>query len=1423
MGLSFGRPMRAAVSAVVVVSALLTVSFALPKAAGASTLTFTVVSTGDAGDAHKGDAVCATTGNVCTLRAALDEADALYADDGSTSVTVNFNIPGSGVHVITPGTHLPAVEPQVNLAANTQPGYSAGHPQIELAGSVCGCTGFVVYANGSTISGFDIQGFYRGIYLVSLTAGSHAGATITANFIGTDPTGTTAHGNTIGIDDLNQSVVTIGGSTPAQRNVISGNTAGVYIEPGTSIVWVEGNYIGTNAAGTATLPIRAANADIPGTCAGVDIDDASYVHVGSSTAGTGNLISLGTAEPDSRTCHGIAGGPYHVIDGVRIESSVAGVSAYNFVRGNLIGTDAAGTTALGNETGINLSNAYFTEIGGSSAAARNVISGNTNGIWDHTKAGYTGTVGNYIGTDVTGTTAVPNGTGIINANDFALMGVDFYAGLAGNIISGNTGDGVDLDGEGATKPALALVGNQIGVNATGQPLANGGDGINTYGVNGASVIGGRIANNGGKGVAITNGSQHVRVDASVYANGGLGIDQGGDGVTQNVTNGALNSPVITGRYINDVNTGTEVDGTLNSAPNKSYRIAVYASTVCDGSGYGEGQTRLGDTVVNTDANGQATFVLPNVDVPGNVSLTATSTGPAGTSEFSQCLLPPVFENQGITGGSGTGTSKGGPNGTSYRWIGAADGSGGDNHSWTDPKNWLPSGVPTNGDSVFISQPGGGYCSAYVDSVPTVTLGTLAVSGTANTCGTSLTGGAITVTRALVWDGGTLATPTTVAATAQGTITGASGSDELAAELDIAGAVTLNGLTGQNTLRLDNPQVVHVESGGTLTSEGDNDLTFLSCCNSPAKVVNDGTISAEGGQLLIDAVELDQHATVSTSGAGTVLAADAPVSLGAGATYTGNGAFQLLNSTARLGGTQNVGAGMTFRLGGGDDNQGATLGGDGTFTGAGRVDWAGGEIEAKLTVAAGFHLDIEGPHPHNGDRALGGTDYTGASPVVVTQTNHGTITVAYGGELTAWDSAHLVNASDGTISIAAGSTLNTGGCCVNPSTLVNSGHVNVPSGASHDAATLAGMALQDSGGTVTVAHGERLALTGRPAGSLSATSVSGGGTIAVADPLAVSGTVHVGTATTLELDTNGALDGAATVGGAGKFVWTGGYLSGAPLTVDTTGGITVTGADQKHLGNTVGNAVSTVVLAAPTIFTAGTSRADPNLLDLWQDTLKLMSSTTLHDFVAINSGTLVNKGRLTAAPGASGYVDRGAVTKNYGAITITSGTFTMWQGYSQLAGTTDVAARSTLAGQYPSTAFTVTGGVFEGAGTLSGALVISAGRLSPGGSAVGTLTVDGSLADNAGTTLSLNLSSHGHDVVSVHGPATMGGKITAANASTYRPVAGTAVTVLKAQSVSGSIACTTTSGGGAQSGHWRPAETSTALDLKWATGQGGPAC
>lgn len=143
---------------------------------------------------------------------------------------------------------------------------------------------------------------------------------------------------------------------------------------------VVGNRIGTNASGTGSLG-NSGN--------GVFISTASNT-VGGTGAGQGNVISSNGT------------------DGVRIEgSSVTG----NVVRGNFIGTNAAGNLdeqRLGNgDFGINIINASNNTIGGTTAAARNVISGNDGG---GVSIGGSGNqvLGNYIGTNAAGDAALSN-------------------------------------------------------------------------------------------------------------------------------------------------------------------------------------------------------------------------------------------------------------------------------------------------------------------------------------------------------------------------------------------------------------------------------------------------------------------------------------------------------------------------------------------------------------------------------------------------------------------------------------------------------------------------------------------------------------------------------------------------------------------------------------------------------------------------------------------------------------------------------------------------------------------------------------------------------------------------------------------------------------------------------------------------------
>src|SRR6187455_523083 len=97
------------------IASLLALAWALPLSAA----TFTVDSTGDESDANTGDNVCQTAGGTCTLRAAIEQANATAGAD-----TIAFAIPGSGVHTITPQSVLTAVVDAATIDGYTQPGSS---------------------------------------------------------------------------------------------------------------------------------------------------------------------------------------------------------------------------------------------------------------------------------------------------------------------------------------------------------------------------------------------------------------------------------------------------------------------------------------------------------------------------------------------------------------------------------------------------------------------------------------------------------------------------------------------------------------------------------------------------------------------------------------------------------------------------------------------------------------------------------------------------------------------------------------------------------------------------------------------------------------------------------------------------------------------------------------------------------------------------------------------------------------------------------------------------------------------------------------------------------------------------------------------------------------------------------------------------
>ncbi|MDQ5867549.1 MAG: CSLREA domain-containing protein, partial [Chloroflexota bacterium] len=264
--------------------------------------TFVVNSTADTGDAGT-DGICGEPGvsTICTLREAIQEANAVPVP--SSYDTITFNI-GTGLQTITPASLLPDINDPVRIDGTTQPGY-AGTPIIQLTGQQPNF-GLTLNTNNSTVMGLVINGFGGAIYIIGGT-----GNLIQGNYIGTNPTGTSAVPNAGGILLDNAPNNTVGGTTAAARNLISGNSGpGVNIvNSGSTGNLIQGNYIGTNAAGTSALPNgtgiildNAPNNTIGGTAAGagnlISGNTGAGVDVVSGTTGTllqGNYIGTNAA------------------------------------------------------------------------------------------------------------------------------------------------------------------------------------------------------------------------------------------------------------------------------------------------------------------------------------------------------------------------------------------------------------------------------------------------------------------------------------------------------------------------------------------------------------------------------------------------------------------------------------------------------------------------------------------------------------------------------------------------------------------------------------------------------------------------------------------------------------------------------------------------------------------------------------------------------------------------------------------------------------------------------------------------------------------------------------------------------------------------------------------------------------------------
>jgi uncharacterized repeat protein (TIGR01451 family) len=390
-----------------------------------------------------------------SLRWAIDQVNA-----DSTSDTIQFAIPGSGIQSIGLSSALPPIVNSVVIDGTSQPKYK-GAPLIQLDGSALGpgSDGLILSAGQSTVKGLAVVGFSGSAIVVNAPGGD----VIAANDLGVTAAGGQASANGTGITVNSSSSNTIGGPA-GQANVISGNSGnGIVIQTGSSSAdgtFILGNLIGTNPSGLGPI----ANGG-----AGIVVAGGSNTQIGLPGTGYGNVVSgnLGA--------------------GIVVSGTAAGTAMEN----NLVGIGVDGETPLGNGgDGILVDGASGTAIGGSDLNDSNIIGSNLqNGIETLAGSGAVLVTDNAIGTDVTGTLRLGNRqNGVQLASSSNTIGGS--AGGASNTIdyngSGLVGAGVQLVGSVNQNEILSnsMFGNAgLGINLGDGPTPNhavGTPGPNNY-------------------------------------------------------------------------------------------------------------------------------------------------------------------------------------------------------------------------------------------------------------------------------------------------------------------------------------------------------------------------------------------------------------------------------------------------------------------------------------------------------------------------------------------------------------------------------------------------------------------------------------------------------------------------------------------------------------------------------------------------------------------------------------------------------------------------------------------------------------------------------------------------------------------------------------------------------------------------------
>lgn len=487
-----------------------------------------------------------------SLRAAIDATNASAGPD-----TITFAIPAGSV--ISLSSPLPPLTDNGTTiegptTAGGQPGVEIRGSQIVVGGGTAGGPGLYLQSAGNTIRNLIINGF-RETFADDKIGGSGITITGSNNKIENCYIGTNAAGTSVGSgSEPNQNnhpnagvFLTNGASNNTiDNNVISGNGGfGIYLTSSyLGGQFQTGNIISNNRIGvTATGAARLRNSHT-----GIYVGDNSNDNViGPGNVVSGNGPATGVPDPDfpidfNIVVSGNAGGQPGVISG-------------NLVRGNKIGTDAAGNATIQNTVdGLFVSAAANTVVGGTNPPDSadpdrgNIISGNIIGLLAHDRSNIDQALinltvtNNWIGLNGAGTVAAGNLTRGISIEQAARS---VFVG-PGNVVSGNGTDGIALRSNKDAAPsnqtrANTILGNLIGTNAAGTAqIPNQGAGVLIEGPTYDNSVGpdNRVLGHAAGGVVIKNSSYGAPYQNTVRSNvlrqNAIGISVSGTGADNNL-------------------------------------------------------------------------------------------------------------------------------------------------------------------------------------------------------------------------------------------------------------------------------------------------------------------------------------------------------------------------------------------------------------------------------------------------------------------------------------------------------------------------------------------------------------------------------------------------------------------------------------------------------------------------------------------------------------------------------------------------------------------------------------------------------------------------------------------------------------------------------------------------------------------------